>query len=93
MQIPIEPTNHHRLSATARPVQVKVQGARSAPAWIAPNQPTLTQSIRLPFQVSVTACLRLGRKRPQPRLTLAKRARLDCQTCVTGRTTARMAVS
>jgi hypothetical protein len=52
--MPIEPESHHRERARNRPVQVKVHGARSAPAWIAANQPTFTQSNRFPFQVKLT---------------------------------------
>jgi hypothetical protein len=52
--MPIEPESHHRTRARDRPVQLKVHGARSAPAWIAANQPTFTQSNGFPFQVKLT---------------------------------------
>ena len=70
MQMPIDPASHQSPSASQRPVQVKVQGAKSTPRWIALNQPTLTQSMRLSFQrmwsvqVRPTLCLRSAH-RPQ----------------------------
>ena len=82
-QIPIEPANHQRKSAMPRPVQVKAHGASSAPAWIAPNQPTLTQSNCLPFQLRVTASSARREKAPPPEVRLAKASGRDCQTSVT----------